>query len=311
MSAAHSFPKVSIILLHLDNIECLLDCIDSLNEVSYPNFDIIIVHNGPKNETLLKTLNPVSQHIREIIDTGENIGFAKANNIGMRKALQHNADYVLLLNDDTVVAEDFLTILVNAGEENNDAGMLGPYIFFHSEPEKIWFAGARFDERSSSVTFPRARETVKDNTLLSEEADFITGCAVLAKKKTIEKIGLLDERFFIYWEDTDWGLRVKKTGQKNLVVPQAKIWHKVSVSTGGQESPRRIYLKTRSHFLLTRLHAPKAKGKLIIKAIRDVAWLLLKSKDPNSIKKALAYFTAIKDHYLEKTDRGPSWLWRD
>ena len=305
-----SYPKVFVIIVCLDNIECLLDCMNSLDNLSYPNFDVIIVHNGPENPILNKSLSPFSEHIKAIIDTGENIGFAKANNIGTQKALQHNADYILLLNDDTVVSRDFLDLLVDAGEKNPDAGILGPYVYFHSEPDKIWFAGARFDEMSSSVLFPKAREIIKNNTLPPEESDFITGCALLAKKKTINTVGLLDERFFMYWEDVDWGLRVKEAGQKNLVVPQARIWHKVSVTAGGQESAIRIYFKTRSHFLLTRLHAPKAKRKLIIKAVRDIAWLLLKSKDPDRIKKAMACFTALKDYHLKKTDRGPIWLWR-
>ena len=107
-----------------------------------------------------------------------------------------------------------------------------------------FFQESRIIPNVNATESAHAREIIKDNTLPPEEADFITGCAVLAKRKTIENIGLLDERFFIYWEDTDWGLRVKKSGQKNLVVPQARIWHKVSVSIGGQESPRRIYLKT-------------------------------------------------------------------
>jgi len=304
-------PKVSIIILHLKDIPCLVDCIVSLNKITYQNYDIIIVHNGPKDKTLLKTISPISQHVAKIIDTGENLGFAKANNIGIREAIKDGTDYILLLNDDTVVSKDFLDILVYAGENNPDAAMLGPYIYFYTEPKKIWFAGAKFDELTGIASFPKAEQIFTHEFLKPKESDFITGCAVLAKRESIEKIGLLDERFFIYWEDVDWGLRVKKAGIKNLVIPQAKIWHKVTVSLGGQESSIRMYFKTRSHLLLAKLHAPKAKKKLLLQFIRDIAWLLFKSSVPDRIKKARAYLAAIKDYYLRKTDRGPLWLWEN
>lgn len=133
---AHLQPKVSVIILHLKDIPCLVDCIASLNKITYQNYNIIIVHNGPRDSTLLEALAPISQHVTKIIDTGENLGFAKANNIGIREAKKNGSDYILLLNDDTVVAKDFLDILVEAGENNHDAGMLGPNIYLYKEPLK-------------------------------------------------------------------------------------------------------------------------------------------------------------------------------
>jgi len=302
-------PKVSVIILHLKDIPCLVDCIASLNKITYHNYDIITVHNGPKDKNLIDALTPISQHILKIIDTGENIGFTKANNIGIREAIQNDADYILLLNDDTEVSKDFLNILVDAGEKNPDVGMLGPQIYFYNEPQKIWFSGAKFDEKTGSISFPNTGETDTKELPTPKEAAFITGCAVLVKKKTIEKIGLLDERFFIYWEDVDWGLRVKKAGMKNLVIPQSKIWHKITVSLGGQESPIRMYLKTRSRLLFAKLHTPWTLRTLYIKFLRDIAWLFFKSKDRDRFKKACAFIAAIVDYLLGRTGKGPDWLW--
>lgn len=302
-------PKVSIIILHLENIRCLIDCIVSLNKITYENFDIFIVHNGPRSKVLEENLAPISQHITEVIDTGENVGFTRGNNIGIRQALQKGARYILLLNDDTIVSPAFLDVLVDAGEKNPDAGMLGPNIYLYTEPQKIWFAGVKFDEQTGIVSFPKAEKIVADELRKPEESDFITGCAVLVKKETIEKIGLLDERFFLYWEDVDWGLRAKKAGLKNLVVPDAHVWHKVSVSIGGADSPLKAYHKTLSHLLLAKLHAPWTLNRLHRGFFRDIAWLLLKATDPDRIKKAKAYFAAIIDYHLGKTGRGPHWLW--
>ena len=302
-------PKVSIIILILEDTRCFIDCIASLNKITYGNFDIFVVHNGPKSKALEKKLALLSERITEVIDTGENLGFARGNNIGIRQALRKGAKYILILNNDTVVSPDFLDILIDAGKENPDAGMLGPNIYFHAEPQKIWFAGAKFDEETGRVSFPKAGKIAGDECPKPEESDFITGCAVLVKKEAIDKIGLLDERFFIYWEDVDWGLRSKRVHYRNLVVPSSRVWHKVSITVGGENSALKVYHKTRNHLLFVSLHAPNTKAKLMLRFIRDIAWLLLKSSELSRIQKARAYFAAIIDYHLGKTGRGPHWLW--
>jgi GT2 family glycosyltransferase len=103
------------------------------------------------------------------------------------------------------------------------------------------------------------------------ESDYITGSALLISRDVIRTIGMLDESFFLYWEDVDWGLRAKKVGFKNLVIPPAHVWHKVLSSCGGMDSLIRVYHKTRSHLLLAKLHARKALPKLHIQFVRDIA----------------------------------------
>lgn len=304
-----SNPKVSIIILHLNNIPCLVDCISSLNEISYSNYDIYVVHNGAKSNILPDALAQRSQHIAEIIDTGANIGFSAGNNLGIQLALVKGADYVLLLNDDTEVGKDFLSTLVEIAEMRQDAAMFGPRIFFFDHPDRIWFDGATFNPDKSSLTFFRPGEKNDETQESVIESDYITGCALLIKRQSIEYIGLLDERFFLYWEDVDWGLRAKKAGLKNVVVPQSHIWHKVSASMGGIDSAMRIYHKTRSHLLLARLHAPESLKKLHMHFFRDIAWLLSKSSDSKRVIKIKAYIAAIIDYHLGITGSGPEWLW--
>ena len=304
-------PKVYIVILHLKNILCLTDCISSLSKIRYTNFDIFVVHNGPKDSFLRDALRPYSQHIKEIIDTGSNAGFAAGNNIGIREALKFQADYILLLNDDTVVAPDFLDTLLEAAETTPGAGILGSKIYYFDEPQKVWFAGARFDYETCMLTTPGSG--LLDDGSRSEplESDYITGCALLIKRQVVERIGLLDERYFLYWEDVDWGLRTKKAGFKNVVVPQSRIWHKVSASSGGMDSPLRAYHKTRGHLSLAKVHTPWALSSLHGGFFRDVVWLLVKSKEKTRIARARAYMAAIIDYHRERTDRGPHWLWSD
>lgn len=304
------YPKVTIIILHLKNIQCLVDCIASLNKITYHNYDIIIVNNGLVNETLSGALTPVSQHITKVIDTGNNLSFSGGNNIGIKQALQDRADYILLLNDDTEVAPDFLTILISAAEVCPDAGILGPKIYRFYEPDRVWFAGAQFN-RDICVATTEYDQTDQSEDAITVESDYISGCALLIRRDTIEKIGMLDERFFLYWEDVDWGLRCSKAGLKNLIVPGSHVWHKISVTSGGVDSLIRAYHKTRSHLLLARLYVPNVLWRLHRKFLRDIAWLLFKSSDPDRIKKAMAFFVAMIDYHLGKSDSGPNWIWRN
>lgn len=303
-------PQVSIIILHLNNIPCLVDCISSLNEISYPNFDIFVIHNGPKSNALPNALAQLSQHIAAIVDTGDNIGFSGGNNVGIRRALEKDADYVLLLNDDTEVSKDFLSLLVEIAEKRPDAGMFGPRIFFFDHPDKIWFDGAIFDPEQSRITFPIAGEKGEVLQDAVTESDFITGCAVLVKRNLLEEIGLLNDFFFIYWEDVDWGLRAVKAGKKNLVVHNAHIWHKVTISMGGLQSPRTVYHKVRSHLVFTKSHAPKAFKKLLLRNFHDITWLLVKSREVGRFNLARSYIAAIWDFYSGHKGKGPQWLWK-
>lgn len=302
-------PKVTIIILHLDSIPCLVNCIMSLNKINYSNFSVHVVHNDRDNPLLLNNLSAISDHISGVTNTGYNTGFARGNNVGIKKVHENDFDYVLLLNDDTEVSIDFLSILVDEAEKRPDTGMLGPMIHFFEEPEKIWFAEARFNTKTCMLTTPRSDQLNEGTDSEPIESDYITGCALLINKAVIEKIGLLDERFFLYWEDVDWGLRAKKAGFKNVVIPAAHIRHKVSVSSGGMDSLIRVYHKTRSHLLMARLHAPKALPKLHVQFFRDIAWLLFKSKDVNRFKKAHAFIAAIRDYHIGKAGQGPDWLW--
>ncbi len=304
-------PKVNIIILHFRNFSILSECLQSSQKISYPDYDITVVNNGSSLPLNIAPRNEITESSLQTINTQENLGYARGNNIGIRDALKRGAEYILLLNDDTVVSPDFLSILLETAERSTDIGIVGPTIYYFVEPQKIWFAGARFDPDSCMI---KSHETAGSDDEVSSDlidSDYITGCALLIKKAVIEKIGLLDERFFLYWEDVDWGLRAKKAGLKRLVVPQSQIWHKVSVSTGGMDSPLRAYHKTRSHLLMAKLHSPNALTKLHIGFFRDIAWLLLKSNDRDRIRKARAYMTAMIDYRRGRTDRGPEWLWNN
>jgi len=302
---------VSIVILHLNDQPALRACLRSCQQIQYGNHEIVVVENGSHVPLDMGELRAWAGRATTIIKSPTNVGYARGNNLGIRAAMAHGAEYVLLLNDDTEVAPDFLEVLVRTGEASDHVGALGPRIYYFDEPKKIWFTGARFDPHTCQ-TFELnhdGREQERQSAVL--DSDWLTGCCVLVKRQAIEKAGYLDERFFIYWEDMDWGLRMHASGFRNVVVPSAHIWHKVSVTMGGPESPRKVYHKTRSHLLFAKLHAPHALLALQQGFLRDIAWLLFKSSQTNRLQKARAYLSAIKDYHLGRMDRGPEWLWRD
>jgi len=187
---------------------------------------------------------------------GENLGFSGGNNIGIEDALQRGTDYVLLLNNDTVVDPQFLTNLVDAGEGDPHIGLLAPKILYDSEPQRIWYAGGYFqqitgicrhfglDEIDNEQRFAKIRDT-----------QFITGCAMLIKASVLRTIGFLDARLFVYWEDTDFCMRASNAGFRSVFVPNARIWHKIS-RTCGTDSPFTLYLTTRNHLIWVAKYIP-------------------------------------------------------
>lgn len=304
-------PKICAVVLNITGTSRLVDCLLSLDKTVYQNLEIIVVHNGPYKEEFENEVRRASAKIAEVVFTGYNAGFAAGNNTGIKRALKNGAEYVLLLNDDTAAARDFIDRLVSEARKDPARGMLGPRINYFSDPGKIWFSGAAFNRAECAFSFPGTDqlEAVYGRPEAAETA-YVTGCALLASRKLIETVGMLDERYFLYWEDADWGLRALKAGFVLLVVPAAKVLHKVSSSSGGNDSPLKIYHKTRGQLLFASTHAPSARGRLLFGFIKDIAWLLLKSGRPDRFLKARAYAAGAADYLLGRIGPGPSWLWQ-
>jgi len=303
-------PKICAVILNIADTGGLVACLLSLDKTVYPNLEIIVVHNGPYKGEFENEIRRASAKIAEVVFTESNAGFAAGNNTGIKRALKNGAEYVLLLNDDTAAAPDFIDCLVSEARKDPARDMLGPRINYFSDPEKIWFSGAIFNREECVFSFPGADqlEAVYGQQEPAETA-YVTGCALLASRKLIETVGMLDERYFLYWEDADWGLRALKAGFAPLVVPAAKVLHKVSSSAGGNDSPLKIYHKTRGQLLFAASHAPYARGRLIYGFIKDISWLLLKSGQTGRFLKAKAYAAGAADYLLGRGGPGPSWLW--
>lgn len=253
MSREIDLPKVSVIILTWNSYEVTQDCLFSLRKSDYTNFEIVLVDNGSKDSSADKLLQEFPE-IR-LIRNPTNLGFTGGNNVGMRDALARGTDYLLLLNNDTVVAPNFLSTMVAAAESDPKIGILNPKIYFFEPHDEIWYAGG---EHKPWWSFPKHLDGGKRDTSTNgrpREVSFVTGCAFLIKRDVITRVGLLDEILFMGVEDLDFSIRARQAGYKAVYVPTAIIWHKVSVDTERNAGiPVRDFYYVRNSILVARKH---------------------------------------------------------
>ena len=288
-------PKVFIIILNWNNWSDSLECLESLENNDYHNYQVVIIDNGSKEKP-----QAPSPEIK-IIYNKENLGFSGGNNMGIKYALENGADYVLLLNDDTIAAPDFLSRLVEAGESDEKIGAVGPKIYFYEDRNRIWSAGGKLNwlyNKGSLRGWDQMDKGQYDFPKI-QETPHLTGCCVLVKKEVIEKIGLMPEDYFLYYEDTDWLMKARRAGYKCIFVPEAKIWHKISRSALA-ESSLYIYYHVRNGLIFAQRFAPWYIKPFVY---LDVGWRIIKQiiklvLMPKKRSWAKAILLGIKDFYL-------------
>ncbi len=247
-------PKVSIVIVNWNGCDVTRECLCSLSGIDYPNCEIVLVDNGSVDGSPDKLATEFPNIT--VICNKENLGFTGGNNVGMRCALERKTDYILLLNNDTVVAPDFLSELICVAESDERIGILNPKIYYFDPPTKVWYAGGSYSQWRGISTHTGDGKSNNPRFDKLREVTFITGCAFLIKANVIQKIGLLDERFFYTCEDTDWSIRALNAGFKGVYVPVSVIWHKQSfdVKRNAGKSFRDFY-NIRNIILLARKHA--------------------------------------------------------
>lgn len=262
-------PSISIVVLNWNGADDTLACLDSLAALTYPNFYVIVVDNGSTDDSLLKLRAYCADFPLALLETGRNLGYAGGNNVGTQHALDHGADFVLVLNNDTTVAPDLLECLVESAQRNSDAGVFSARIMYFDEPEIIWFDGGRWNSSTMRLEWPGQGETELILSSTDHDTDYACGAALFFRSEVARQIGLLDESFFLVWEEVDWGFRARKAGWRNVVVPAAKVWHKIGVSFGSESSPLRTYFSIRNELLWFSRHAPlSARVRLWLKDFR-------------------------------------------
>jgi GT2 family glycosyltransferase len=250
-----SHPLIVIVILNTNRREDTLECLHSLAKSTYDRFRIIVLDNHSTDGSALaiRTAFPTVQ----VIELSENLGYAGNNNVGIQAALDQGAAWVFVLNEDTVLAPDCLAQLVQVGESDPQIGIVGPMVYHHNEPTIIQSAGGRLGPHWESIHIAK-NEPDLGQFQAPHQVEWISGCGILLRRAVIEQVGMLDARFFYYWEETEWCVRAAKAGWQIVHVPQARLWHK-GVQRDYQPKPSLTYYSTRNRLLLLAKHrAPLA-----------------------------------------------------
>lgn len=222
------YPKVSIIVLNWNGLEDTTKCLDSLRQITYPDYEVIVVDNASAGDDVAVLKKNYGEYIH-LIENDENYGYSEGNNIGMRYALEKGADYILILNNDTVVDPRFLDELVAVAGENANIGVVGSKLYDMTHPDVLQGAGGKLNWY---LEHRQRGQGKKDRGQFDEVADvdFLGGSCMLVRKEAIEKSGLLPTEYFLQWEDIDYCIGVRRQGFRCVYAPKAKIWHKLSAS---------------------------------------------------------------------------------
>jgi hypothetical protein len=241
-------PHVAVVILHWGFLEVTVRCLQSLaHAVSPGKTTLLLVDNARGLDHALA--GAVAALEVEVLRPDGNLGFARGCAWGITRAMEHGADYILLLNNDVVVEPSFLGALLVAADQSPDAGVLCPQIV---SPRKLWYAGGRFSLWSGIPVQERPRRAAP---LVGQprEVQYATGCAMLIRSSVVDAIGSFDPDFFMYCEDLDFSLRARQAGFKILLVPASRVHHAVSDET--ERVSLRIYYSTRNLLEVMRRHA--------------------------------------------------------
>lgn len=295
--------SVFVSIIDFNGRENTIDCLKSISECSKDNFElnVIVINNFPQKKLNL----PIYSNLKvKIIENEKNLGFAEGQNAGIKYALKNGADFVLVLNNDTVLDKNLILELVKTA--NSGVGIVAPKIYFAKGFEYhkarygkddlgkvFWFAGGKMDWKNV-IGYHRGVDDVDHGQYdKEEEIDFASGCAMLVGREVFEKVGLFDGKYFLYYEDNDLNQRARKSGFKVLYNPKAFMWHKNAGSAGGSGSSLQDYYITRNRMLFGMKFA-SLRSKLAL--IRESLKLFLSGR-PWQKK-------AIGDFYLGKFGKG-------
>jgi len=246
-------PKIAFIIINFNGKEDTLECLDSIFKIDYLSFKVYVVDNGSSDDCS----SAIRSRFKEVvlIENKENLGFCIANNMGIKLALADKSEYIMILNNDTVVLPEVINELKSCLENDRGIGAVSPVVAYYRDHEKLDFYGTMIDWGNGDLCRQYEKEYVASAGKVLD-IDFVTWCAVLIKSEALEKTGLLDEQLFLYYDDTDWSVRCQKAGYRTVLFPKTLVYHKISQSSGGGYSPLVYFYLFRNRFIFIKKHAP-------------------------------------------------------
>lgn len=249
-----AYPRVSIITINYNQVKVTCELLDSLRKLTYPDVEVVVVDNFSAEDptAVITSKYPEVKYIR----SDKNLGFAGGNNLGIKAS---TGKYLFFLNNDTEADPGFLEPLVHLFETNPKAGVASSKILYHNSGETIQYAGSTcinpFTGRNKRVGFMEKDRGQHDT---QKETDLAHGAAMMVPRAVIDKVGMMPEFFFLYYEEVDWCESIKRAGYKIFYVPASKVYHKESMSVG-KKSTLKTYYMTRNRLLFMRRNTSGAK----------------------------------------------------
>jgi GT2 family glycosyltransferase len=233
--------KVAVVILNYngkaDTLECLASVYRSVNVALF----VILIDNGSTDDSV-KAVRQAYPGVA-VVENAQNLGFAAGSNQGIRKAFELQAEYIVLLNNDTVIAPEALGLMAGYLQSDKSIGSIGPLIFYWGVDTRVWSSGGRIDWIRGLWTNNGDTRYTKG---LAYDVDALSGCCLMIPAEVLRECGLLEEKLFLYGEDTDLCIRIGKSGRRIVCFPPARVWHKVGQTMGGSDSVSYIYYNVRN-----------------------------------------------------------------
>lgn len=281
-------PEAIIIILNWNGLKDTLECLRSLEALSYPNFSVIVVDNA-STEDPTEILTSEFPNVN-VLRLSKNLGYAGGNNAGIKWGLEKAADFFWLLNNDTTVPADTLSILVKKANSDQRLGLLSPVIYNDDDSQSIQCIFGYVDWKN----FEYGATWKPDQTIPEGASTYLWGTALLIRRDVIERVGLLDEKYFAYAEDRQYCIRAQSEGFEVDVAMDAGVIHKWARASGGHNSPIKIYLAYRNNIFFWKEYlSTKNYISFMVKNIRKLleASMLLDKKGEH--QQAGAYDDAL------------------
>lgn len=283
-------PVVFTIVLNWNGLEDTRECLQSLRKVDYPANRVIVADNGSEADEA-GVLEEEFGGFIEVSRNPVNLGFAGGMNAGIGRALEAGAEYVLLLNNDVTVEPGFLGAMVAAALGHPDLAAACPKAYFRDRPDEIYSTGGRVNLWTGTARQIGRGETDRGQFEREGVRDYADGLCMLIPAAAIETVGLLDEEYFTYWEETDWCFRARKKGLRSYYVPGAKVWHKAERSLTSTDEFHYHYQRNALLFVRKRGNVLQAVTALLTHLLVYGPWYLVRR--PGRIGRAAAEWRAV------------------
>jgi GT2 family glycosyltransferase len=247
------FTDLAIILVNWNLKDDTIECIDSLLNSGTAHSQIVVVDNGSTDGSVAVLRDRYNNSV-VIIESKENLGYAAGVNIGIEYVLSHNYNWVLLLNNDTIVAENFIDALYSGAQQAVGYAILSPIILYHQNPSVIWSMGERFIGHTLLTMRGFKDHRLNENLPSIVPIDVTNGCAMMVSCEVFKRIGLFDGKLFMYGEEVDFCWRARQANFKFACFTPARIWHKISQSAQ-KDKPNTRYLRIRNQVIFYRRYS--------------------------------------------------------